>query len=227
MPLYSSDALSKATGQHDGAGGKLPAERVDAPLAGCTSWCYLFAHHARVAAVEATLRERFRTFVHRTTVYKKDSKKVRGQERPTISGLVFVQGDKAGIQQFLDERLPGLRLATDCSTKATAVITDERMRPFMQLDPCRNRIRLMPHPIGYYSEGHPLVKVTRGLLAGFEGYVVRISRNKCLVTSMGGITVAISGVGKASLDEAARLEGRQHAGAQPIGGGRKKTTLNQ
>ena len=204
MPLYSTDAHSKATGQHDGAGGKPPAERGAAPSAGCTSWCYLFAHHARVAVVEGMLRERFCTFVHRTTVYRKENKKVREQERPTISGLIFVQGDKADIQQFLDARLPGLRLATDCSTRATAVIADDRMRPFMQLDPGRNRIRLMPHPIGYYSEGHPLVKLTQGLLAGFEGYLVRISRNKCLVTSMGGITVAISGVGKASLDEAER-----------------------
>lgn len=58
----------------------------------------------------------------------------------------------------------------------------------------------MPHALGYYATGHPLVRVTSGLLAGFEGYQVRISRDKCLVTSVGGMTVAIGGVCKETFE---------------------------
>ena len=74
----------------------------------------------------------------------------------------------------------------------------------------------MPHPLDYYSEGHPLVRITSGLLEGFEGYRIRISRNKCLVTSIGGMTVAISGISNDSfenVDEYITLRrGQQMAG---------------
>lgn len=203
MPLYSTDIHSKAVGQRGDADNVVKsAEGSLSPGGECTSWCYLFVHHAKINRMEKLLGGKFRTFIHRTTVYKKSDKKVRKEERPTISGLIFVQGDKAEIQDFLNRNCHGVYLAKDCCTKATAVIADEIMRPFMQLDVGRNRIRLMPHPLTYYSEGHSLVKVTSGLLAGFEGYVVRISRNKCLVTSLGGITVSISGISKETFENA-------------------------
>lgn len=70
----------------------------------------------------------------------------------------------------------------------------------MQLDLGCNRIRFMNHPLSYYSDGHHLIRITSGLLSGFEGYIIRISRNKCLVTSIGGITVAINGINRESFE---------------------------
>lgn len=177
-----------------------PAEGNLLPGFRCMTWCYLFVHNTKVNSLNELLSTKFKTFIHKTTIYKKDNKKIRKQERQTIPGLIFVQGCKAEIQDFLNDHCPDVYLATDCSTKATAVIPDEVMRPFMQLDVGRNRIRFMPHSMSYYSEGHQLIKVTSGPLVGFEGYIIRISRNKCLVTSLGGITVAINGIDKDSFE---------------------------
>ena len=202
MPLYSTDIHSKARGNNDDADGKdKPAEREILPDGECQAWCYLFVHHARVSMVSSLLGKQFNTFIHKTTIYKKENKRIKKQERQTISGLIFVQGNKSAIQDFLNRNCPGAYLAKDCSTKTTAVIPDKAMRSFMHLDLQGGRIRFMPHPLGYYSEGHPLVRITSGLLAGFEGYRIRISRNKCLVTSIGGITVAISGINNESFED--------------------------
>lgn len=203
MPLYSTDIHSKAGGQRSDAGDVIKsAEESVSPGGECTSWCYLFVHHSKVEQTDRLLSEKFKTFIHRTTVYKKDDKKIRKEERPTISGLVFVQGDKVEIQDFLNRNCHRVYLARDCTTKDTAVIPDKIMRSFMQFDLGRNRVRLMPHPLTYYSEGHSLIRVTSGLLAGFEGYIVRISRNRCLVTSLGGLTVSISGISKETFENA-------------------------
>lgn len=70
----------------------------------------------------------------------------------------------------------------------------------------------MPHSFDYYSVGNPLVRITSGILSGLEGYRIRISRDKCLVTSIGGMTVAIGGIYKESfenLDEYVRLRRKQ------------------
>lgn len=217
MPLYSTDIHSKAWGnKHNADKKQTPAERNILPDAGSAAWCYLFVHHAKVGMINDLLGKQFRTFIHKTTIYKKENKRIRKQERQTISGLIFVQGDKDEIQDFLNSNCQGTYLATDCSTKTTAVIPDKVMRPFMQLDLKCGRIRFMPHPLDYYSEGHPLVRITSGLLEGFEGYRIRISRNKCLVTSIGGMTVAISGISNDSfenVDEYITLRrGQQMAG---------------
>lgn len=203
MPLYSTDIQSKATGQcYDADNSKESAEGEMLPDCGVTSWCYLFVHHARLNLINRLLNKKFKTFIHKTTIYKKSAKRIKEEKIPTISGLIFIQGDKVEIQKFLNCNCHGIYLAKDCSTKTTAVIPDDIMRPFMQLDLTHNRIRFMPHPLSYYSDGHSLIRITSGLLSGFEGYIIRISRNKCLVTSLGGITVAINGINKDSFENA-------------------------
>ena len=90
---------------------------------------------------------------------------------------------------------------TIAETFAGAVIPDEIMQPFMRMSQINpTRIRFMPHPFEYYADGHTLVKITSGILAGMEGYRIRISRDKCLVTSIGGMTVAINGIYKDSFE---------------------------
>ena len=165
------------------------------------TWCYLFVHHTKVERVNEKLKERFNTFIHKSIVYKQVKNHVKKEERPTISGLLFVQGDNCDIQRMLHEIDPALYLMNDCSTHRTAVIPDRVMQAFIQVSQMdENRIRFMPHALSYYSTGHPLVRVTSGVLSGFEGYIVRISRDKCLVTSVGDITVAISGIHKETFE---------------------------
>lgn len=160
-------------------------------------WCYLFVHHKKIDIVREKLKFHFPTFVHKSIIYKRENKQIKKEERTTIAGLLFIQGEVKKIQLFLTENFPGLHLVKDCSTNAIATIPDKEMQSFMkisEIDP--TRIRFMPHSFGYYSTGNTLVRLTSGPLAGFEGYRIRIARNKCLVTSLGGITVAISGIHK-------------------------------
>ena len=122
-------------------------------------------------------------------------------ERPTISGLLFVQGSCNEVQEYLANIYSGLYLVKDCSTRKVAVIPNRVMQAFIQIAALNaHHIRFMPNPFEYYSAGHPLVRVTSGVLAGIEGYQVRISRDKCLVTSVGGITIAIGGVNRESFE---------------------------
>ena len=162
-----------------------------------STWCYLFVHHARVDWVNERLKDRFHTFIHKSVVYKQVKGRVKKEERPTISGLLFVQGGEKAIRQALHDIDPVLYLMNDCSTRKTAVIPDRVMQAFIRVSRMdAGRIRFMSHPLDYYSAGHPLIRVTSGVLNGFEGYIVRIYRDKCLVTSVGDMIVAIKGVHK-------------------------------
>ncbi|WP_258321677.1 hypothetical protein [Bacteroides sp. ET336] len=89
----------------------------------------------------------------------------------------------------------------DRSTGLPAVIRDKSMQTFIRMSRVSPyRIRFMQHPIDYYSTGHPLVKITSGILDGVEGYQIRISRDKCLVTTIGGLTIAIGGISKENFE---------------------------
>lgn len=59
-----------------------------------------------------------------------------------------------------------------------------------------SRLRLLRHPFDYYAEGNTLVRMTSGVACGLTGYRIRISRDRCLVTCVGGLAVAISGIHK-------------------------------
>lgn len=219
MPLYSTDALSNANeGKINTESDAMESVSEVEGLSknkNASFWCYLFIHHAKVNIINDKLRERFNTFIHKSVVYKRGEKRVVKNEQPTISGLVFVQGESREIQNYLSDNFFGLYLVNDCSTGRTAVIPDCIMQSFMQVAQIEpNRIRFMSHPFDYYAKGHTLVRITSGVLAGLEGYQIRISRDKCLVTSMGGMTIAIGGIHKESFENVEeyvryRREGQQ------------------
>lgn len=166
------------------------------------SWCYLFVHHSKVDMVRKRLeKEHFHVFVHRSIVYRRENRRILKEEQPTISGLVFIQGNANEIQKLLKKSFSNLHLVNDCSTGKIAVIPDSVMRPFMQVsEVAPTRIRFMPHTFDYYSEGNTLIRITSGILTGMEGYRIRIARDKCLVTSVGGMTVAIGGIHRESFE---------------------------
>ena len=69
------------------------------------------------------------------------------------------------------------------------------MRPFMRLletDP--ERIRFLVHRLEYYAQNNVRVRILTGTLAGFEGYIVRIDRDRRLVMNIGDLTVAIANI---------------------------------
>lgn len=203
MSLYSS-------GTQTNAGGKIefepkmelgPKDIFLSSHGGSDLWAYMFIHHKKVDIVNERLKTRFTTFIHKQTVYVRQNNKVHKDEKQTISGLLFVQGDRKEIQEFLNENFVGLHLVKDRTKGTVAQITDAEMRPFMkvaQVEP--TRIRFMPKAFSHYAEGNPLLRITSGPLAGMEGYKIRIARDKCFVTTLGGMTVAIGGIHRDSFE---------------------------
>lgn len=163
-----------------------------------SSWCYLFIHHNKVDAFTKRLnRDKIHIFLHKTVIYqrRKHSRGIRSVEKPTVSGLVFLQGTSSDLQYYLDVNFPGHHLVNDCSTHLPAVIPDSVMQPFMHVtEASPERIRFLLHPFRYYAGGNVRLRLTSGFLAGVEGYVVRIDRDRRLVMDVGGMSVAISGI---------------------------------
>ena len=76
------------------------------------------------------------------------------------------------------------------------------MQPFMRIantDP--SRIRFLVNPLTHYAEGNTLVEIMTGPLAGLQGYIIRIDRDRKLVIGVGDMTVAIGGVHKENFEK--------------------------
>lgn len=183
-------------------------------------WSYLFIRKrdAEYFSLKAETEGGFRTFIHRTIVTDASGKSEKGKPngsaqdreasngttegRPTISGLIFIQGKTKVIRRYLWERFPQYHLVNDCSTRKAAVIPDSVMQPFMRIagtDP--SRIRFLVNPLTHYAEGNTLVEIMTGPLAGLQGYIIRIDRDRKLVIGVGDMTVAIGGVHKENFEK--------------------------
>lgn len=185
-------------------------------------WSYLFIRKrdAEYFSLKAETEGGFRTFIHRTIVTDSSGKSTKGKPdgsaqdmeasngttategRPTISGLIFIQGKTKVIRKYLWERFPQYHLVNDCSTRKAAVIPDSVMQPFMRIantDP--SRIRFLVNPLTHYAEGNTLVEIMTGPLAGLQGYIIRIDRDRKLVIGVGDMTVAIGGVHKENFEK--------------------------
>ena len=184
-------------------------------------WSYLFIRKrdAEYFSLKAETEGGFRTFIHRTIITDESGKPTKGKPngsaqdreasngttegRPTISGLIFIQGKTKVIRKYLWERFPQYHLVNDCSTRKAAVIPDSVMQPFMRIantDP--SRIRFLVNPLTHYAEGNTLVEIMTGPLAGLQGYIIRIDRDRKLVIGVGDMTVAIGGVHKENFEKA-------------------------
>lgn len=183
-------------------------------------WSYLFIRKrdAEYFSLKAETEGGFRTFIHRTIITDASGKSEKGKPngsaqdreasngttegRPTISGLIFIQGKTKVIKKYLWERFPQYHLVNDCSTRKAAVIPDSVMQPFMRIagtDP--SRIRFLVNPLTHYAEGNTLVEIMNGPLAGLQGYIIRIDRDRKLVIGVGDMTVAIGGVHKENFEK--------------------------
>lgn len=163
-----------------------------------SSWCYLFIHNNKVNAfIDRVKRDNIRHFIHKTIVYQrnKHTRGILSVEKPTVSGLVFLQGETGILQYYLDVNYPGYHLVNNCSTHLPAVIPDSVMQPFMRvMEASPEQVRFLLHPFKYYAGGNIKLRLTSGFFAGIEGYVIRIDRDRRLVMDVGGMSVAISGI---------------------------------
>ena len=121
MSLDSSETPSKA--QKSENGNVSPNMKSDAEVKICSdesenSWSYIMAHHTKVNNIISKLEQHFTVFIHTSTVFFKEKGKVKSLEKPTISGLVFIQGKLSKIHSFLNENCPGIFLVKDQSKTA-------------------------------------------------------------------------------------------------------------
>ena len=174
------------------------SEMKNYPKSDGSTWSYLFVHNSKVKAMEQQLaNDNITFFVHKTMRYfrKSDRQKVQRQEVPTVSGLVFLKGSPEPLQDYLNSTFPHVYLCKNCSTGRVAQIPDSQMQPFMRITKVSpERIRFLLHPYHYYARNRILLRITTGEMAGLEGYIIRIDRDRRLVMNIGGMSVAISGV---------------------------------
>lgn len=187
------------------------AQEEKKTLHGSTSWCYFFVHNRKVGWAEQQLqRDRRQYFIHKSIKYVQRPAGKHGVRKvsvPTVSGLVFLQGNVKEIQNYVSSNFPFNHLCKDCSTQRVAVISNVQMQPFMrvaELDP--DRIRFLLRPFTYYAQNHTLLRITSGPMAGLEGYVVRIARDRRLVMDVGGMSIALSGIHNECFEEVAKTE---------------------
>ena len=175
------------------------------------SWCYLFVHHQKVKAFEEQLKADTLTyFVHKTIKYvprHRNKSGVHEVEKPTVSGLIFIQGNSKKTQKYLNEKMPPHKLCKNCSTGKVATIPCSQMEPFMRIAETEpERLRFLLRPFVYYSKNRTLLRIVTGDYAGLEGYVIRIARDRKLVMDVGGMAVAISGIHAERFEEVHKNE---------------------
>lgn len=174
------------------------------PKTEASPWGYIFIQHMSAAVFEKNLENRKllgdfkpKCFVHRTIKYKDkpDGKGVVKTEKPTVNGLVFLQGATNQLRTFLKLNFPQYYLVNNCSTKKPASIPDSVMQPFMAVmknEP--ERVTFMREPFERFAKEHVRLRVLTGLFKGQEGYVVRVKRDRQLVMNIGGFAVAVNNV---------------------------------
>ncbi len=189
-------------------------ESINAPVEKYepVSWSYLFVHHRKVAAFEEQLKkDKLTYFIHKTIRYvprHKNKSGLHGVEKPTVSGLIFIQGKPKDIQSYLNKNLSPHRLCKNCSTGKVATIPCNQMEPFMRIAETEpDRLRFLLRPFLYYSKNRTLLRIVTGDYAGLEGYVIRIARDRKLVMDVGGMAVAIAGVHAERFEEVNKNEG--------------------
>ena len=177
----------------------------------CTSWSYLFVHNQKVKSIEEQLKKDGVThFVHKTIKYvprHRNRGGMREVETPSVSGLIFLQGNPELLQDYLDKNIRPYKLCKNCSTGKVATIPCNQMEPFMRVAETEpERLRFLLRPFVYYSKNRTLLRIVTGEYAGLEGYVIRIARDRKLVMDVGGMAVALSGVHAERFEEVNKNE---------------------
>ncbi len=167
-------------------------------------WGYLFIQHNAAEKFAKILHNGQldgdfvpQCFIHRTISYKRkpNGGGVEKQEKPSVSGLVFLQGKTDELRVFLQKNFPQYHLVNNCMTGQPASIPHRVMEPFMRVMSSKpERVTFLRDPFIKFAKDHVKLRVLTGLFKGQEGYVVRIKRDRQLVMNLGGYAVAISNV---------------------------------
>ena len=133
----------------------------------CTSWSCLFVHNQKVKSIEEQLKKDGVThFVHKTIKYvprHRNRGGMREVETPSVSGLIFLQGDPETLQDYLNKNVNSYKLCKNCSTGKVATIPCNQMEPFMRVAETEpERLRFLLRPFVYYSKNRTLLRIVTG-----------------------------------------------------------------
>ncbi|MCM1515107.1 MAG: hypothetical protein NC080_01610 [Paraprevotella sp.] len=196
--------LSSPTNSTTVAGGVTrPVTSPHAPLA--LPWGYIYLHNKRVELFKKQIDaynlshpdSAHPCFVHYSYRYKQksDGRGVTKVRVPSVSGLVFLQGEPSDLQSFLKSNYPQYHLVNDCSTGRAASISHSMMQPFMEAATAHpDNITFLRDPFIKFAKDHTRLRILSGPFKGMEGYIIRIHRDRQLVMEFGGYAVAIRGV---------------------------------
>ena len=182
-------------------------EKKEDPSTDPTSWSYLFILHMAVKGLEKRLKDfnadetKQPFFIHKTFRYSyKDKEREQGVKKTleqSVSGLVFLQGTVKSLQEFLKTHFPQYHLVNDRSLGRPASIKDSVMQPFMNVMKTHpEQVKFLRDDFEKFAKDHVKLRVLTGPFKGYEGYIVRIDRDRQLVFNFGGYAVAIRGVHK-------------------------------
>ena len=140
-------------------------------------------------------------FIYKTFRYSyKDKEREQGVKKTleqSVSGLVFLQGTVKSLQEFLKRHFPQYHLVNDRSLGRPASIKDSVMQPFMNVMKTHpEQVKFLRDDFEKFAKDHVKLRVLTGPFKGYEGYIVRIDRDRQLVFNFGGYAVAIRGVHK-------------------------------
>lgn len=129
--------------------------------------------------------------------------------RPAMSRDVAVMpnvmflnmGERALDRLLLGREIEGiLGRYQDPMTHRCAVVPDEEKERFQRLlEYHKGEVKLLKDPISRFRVNQH-VRVVEGPLAGMEGYVVRICRDRKFVLSLGVMAFAVEGIGLGQLE---------------------------
>lgn len=199
-----------SSSEHEPSSAKASKNRQ--PSTDSTSWSYLFLQHMAARTLLKWL-ETYNAkygkqpyFIHQTYRYSyKNQEEKRGLKKeltPTVSGLVFLQGTVRNIQAFLKTYFPQYHLVNNCCTGRPASIRNSIMQPFMNVMKAHpENVTFLRDSFEQFAKDHVKLRVLTGPFKGYEGYIVRIDRDRQLVFDFGGYAVAIRGVHKEDFQE--------------------------
>ena len=189
-------------------------QQLSEPSVEPAPWSYLMLHHMSSMSLVKWLDEYNARldvepqpyFVHQSVEHAyrhaDGTGGVKKKTVATISGLIFLQGTVEHLQDFLSRHFPHYHLVNDCATHAPASIPDRIMKPFMHvLQSNPSQITFLDDSFRSFARNRVLLRVLTGPFKGYEGYIVRIDRDRQLVFDFAGYAVAIRGVHKEMFEE--------------------------
>lgn len=111
-------------------------------------------------------------------------------------GYLFVYANKEDLDLVLANTLPRQYLITDNTTRQPVVIPANEMHVFLYFyQSMPYNIEILEHSLEEFTKKKTKIRITAGVFAGKEGYLMKLHKNSRLVFALGSMTIAVSYLG--------------------------------